>query len=82
MTGARSPVSSAGPLVDFADLLGEPGIADRAWTGPAAAAGVEGGSGDLQQFTRARALIEPATHPPDTLHNAYTLSRELPGTRR
>jgi hypothetical protein len=42
-----------GPEVDFGDLLGELGIADRSRTRSALAAGVEGGSGDLEQFTRA-----------------------------
>ncbi|MFB6777473.1 hypothetical protein ACFCX0_08615 [Streptomyces sp. NPDC056352] len=40
-------------LVDRGDLPGQFGITDRPRTGSSGSAGVEGGSGDLQQFTRA-----------------------------
>ncbi|MBT2541545.1 hypothetical protein J7E99_12700 [Streptomyces sp. ISL-44] len=39
-------------LVDLSDQLGQLGVTDRAGAGLAGAAGIEGGSGDLQQFTR------------------------------
>jgi hypothetical protein len=48
----RGSVASPRVGVDLGDLVGQPGIADGTGTGFAAAAGVEGGTGDLQQFTR------------------------------
>lgn len=48
----RSPVGSAGPLVDDDDLLRQFGVMHRAGTRGAGGVGVEGGSGDLEQFTR------------------------------
>lgn len=54
---ARDPVGPARPIVDLGDLLGQLGVADRSRAGLAGAAGVEGGSGDLQQFTRALDVV-------------------------
>ena len=61
---ARGPVGSARLVVDGGDLLGQLGVADRAGAGRAGAAGVEGGSGDLQQFTRPFDAVTCAASPP------------------
>lgn len=66
---AGGSVGAARLLVDRGDLTGRFGITDRPRTGFSGSAGVEGGSGDLQQFTRALDVVAaPILRPDERVH--------------